>query len=135
MNARITDLVLELSRRCRASEEKIMNAAGLTPAEYLGLSVIDPAGEMSCRDLSSIMGLSPSRGSRVIRKLAEKGFLSAREGKDRRYLIVALAEKGKSTRQLIERLKNDCEKKIGKKLTAKRRAIVTESINGLLEVI
>jgi len=135
MDKRITDLILQLSRRCRANEEKIMESAGLSPAEYQGLSVIDPVKEMPCRDLSALMGLSPSRGSRVIRKLAEKGFLTAREGQDRRYLIVALADKGKKTRMLIEQLKDECEKKLGTRLTEAGRENIEGSLLELLAVI
>ncbi len=92
---RIIDLVIALKHSCLMKEDSIREEFELSPAEYRGILSIKQGEIVKGSELSEKMGLSVSRGSRVIEKLTQKGYLK-RTGNsdDRRCLTIALADKG-----------------------------------------
>ena len=80
MNNRIIDLIIELKKKCSIKEEDIQQEFDLTHAEYRGVVCIEPGEKVMCTDFSLRMQLSPSRGSRIIEKMIEKGFITETTG-------------------------------------------------------
>jgi MarR family transcriptional regulator, organic hydroperoxide resistance regulator len=70
----LLDLIYRLKAGCIASEWRIMEETGLSPAEYNGIAAIAPRESISGNALSQKMGLSPSRASRVIDKMVKNGY-------------------------------------------------------------
>ncbi len=95
MNKGIVELIFELKFTCQAKEESIREELKLSPSEYRGLFSINPGEVKSCMQMSEMMGLSKSRGSRVIDKLIEHGYLTEAKGDDdKRIYNVKLTVKG-----------------------------------------
>lgn len=133
---KVTDLIFEIKNKCLLSEEKIMADYRLSPAEYRGLMAINPGETVTCRELSEKMGLSPSRGSRVIFKMIKNGYIKQwASSSDRRCLFVSLDEKGAIIRKEINRARIECEGQIESRLSARDMELIVNSLNKLITVL
>ena len=118
MNKRVVDFIFELKSSCSEKELNIRDKLKLSPAEFRGLLAMTPKSITPCSTLSKKMGLSISRGSRVIEKLLKNGYLKEEKSRDdRRVLNVQLAKKGIKTREKISDMLNECEQTILKKMS------------------
>jgi len=133
---KVIDLIFEVKEKCLLNEEDIMAANKLSPAEYRGLLSIDPGETITCKALSEKMGLSPSRGSRVIFKLIKNGYIKQKVSfEDRRCLFVSLDEKGAVIRKKIEVARAECENQIESRLSSDEMKFVVNSLNKLIMVL
>jgi len=132
----LIDMIEQLKSRCIRNELLIMEEANLSPAEYNGISVLDPEERVCGNTLSRKMNLSPSRASRVIDKLVRSGYL-IREGDalDRRRCTISLAEKGILIKKRIEEIKKDCENRVITRLTDQEMKYFTRSLKKINEVL
>lgn len=122
MAERIIDLIINMKSLCLEKEESIRLEFDLSPAEYRGILAMKPGEPCNCNALSNNMGLSVSRGSRVVEKLIKNKYLAQEVSKqDRRNIILKLAPKGIRARKKIEEMLSECEKTIRKKLSAEEK--------------
>jgi len=122
MPDRIIDLILGIKGKCLDKEESIRQEFKLSPAEYRGILAMTPGQPCNCNALSKNMGLSVSRGSRVVEKLIKHKYLEQKISKeDRRNVILKLAPKGTRVRKKIEVVLNECEQTIQKKLSVSEK--------------
>ena len=136
MSKKMFELIITLMKKCQLTEEKIRKDFGLSTAEYNGLLAINKNEKMLCRTFSDKMGLSKSRGSRVIERLTRKGYLKgdAIPG-DRRTLQISMTRKGVALKRQIENKMDECESKILSKLSAKEQADVRGALEMLAEIM
>jgi DNA-binding MarR family transcriptional regulator len=132
MSKKMFELIITLMKKCQLTEEKIRQDFGLSTAEYNGLLAINANEKMLCRTFSIKMGLSTSRGSRVIDRLTRKGYLKGEAiPGDRRTLQISMTRKGRVLkRQIVEKM-DECENKMLSSLSAKQRA----DVRGALEIL
>ena len=129
------DEILELKKRCNFSDE-IGLAFNLTLGEVACISIIAQHKTLSSKDLSSLMDLSPSRGSRVISRLIAREFIVGKpDENDRRYLSLFLTEAGKKCNLAIQQEKKCCEERILAELTLEQKTAVINGLNILLQVL
>jgi DNA-binding MarR family transcriptional regulator len=77
------------------------------------LGVISPGEQVSAGVLADRMGLSPSRASRIITGLREKGYIAeVLDENDRRSVSISLTAAGTRIVQDIEKKKGECERKL-----------------------
>lgn len=109
----LLDLLQAVQDKFSAEEKNIRRDLRLSPAEYKGLNVISPEEEITCREFSRRMGLSISRGSRVIDRLTRNRYLS-RSGciADRRCKNLRLTQTGSAHRNEIDVRRHAYEKRI-----------------------
>jgi DNA-binding MarR family transcriptional regulator len=118
MEKGIINLIFDLKFSCLSKEERICKEMKLSPAEFRGILSIKEDESIPCNILSHAMGLSVSRGSRVINKMLVSGYLSEnRTADDKRVVNVKLTAKGTKTRKLILKELKDCENIIFKNLS------------------
>lgn len=133
---RLFDLIEQLKSRCIRNELIIMEEANLSPAEYNGISALEPEERVCGNVLSRKMNLSPSRASRVIDKLVRNGYLVREDDAvDRRRCTISLAEKGVRVKKRIEEIKRDCERRVTTSLTDREKEYFTRSLKKLNEVL
>jgi DNA-binding MarR family transcriptional regulator len=132
MDRCLFELILAVKRKCQCNEEQIQEQLGLSAAEFHGLMVLDGRQAVLGGEFAERMGLSPSRGSRVLNKLVTDGLVKAVLGaKDRRSISISLTDRGtRMKRQITEHMKA-CESRICGKLN---RADV-EQVRGALELL
>ena len=136
MSNELFTLMIMVVKHCSLSEEKIRKEFKLSLAEYNGLLALENGEKVLCNVFSKKMGLSPSRGSRVINRLIDKGYLRGnRLLNDKRGLIVSLSRKGKAIKAKLAQRMSECERKILKHLSAKKRKEVKEALRILAEVM
>ena len=129
MNKSIIDLIIELKKGCMEDEEHIRTICNISFAEYKGIMEIDIEERMTCNALAKKMGLSPSRGSRIIDNLVRKGYLLRMVNPaDRRSFVVSLSFKGAKIRKQIKQERNNCEKRIIKSFSEKEMESIKEGL-------
>jgi DNA-binding MarR family transcriptional regulator len=125
-----------LKQKCTYIEEKICLEVDLSYREIVGLGSLKKNEKSDCNTFASIMGLSVSRGSRVIDNLILKGYLSRKTADlDRRAVEITLTEKGLDCKKRIETLKKKCEKQIESNMSEAQRKIVREGLKTLDEIL
>jgi len=113
MSRRFFELILSIKRKCQCNEEQIQEQLGLTAAQFHGLIVLDEGTEIGGCEFARRMGLSVSRGSRVLSSLTNAGYIAARvRADDRRAIQVALTDKGRRMKGRIADRMTDCESRI-----------------------
>jgi len=129
MQKKLVDLIIELKKGCMEDEKQIRTLCNISLAEYQGIMEINATERITCNILSKKMGLSPSRGSRIIDGLVRKGYLlRTTNPEDRRSFILSLSSKGVKIKDDIERERNNCEKRIREKLSTKEVNLIKEGL-------
>ena len=130
------DLIFQLKSSCQAKEEKIRQDLNLSPAEFRGILAIIPGSEIPCNILAKKMGLSISRGSRVIDKLLNNSYLKGRKNeKDHRITTVTLSQKGVSVQKKIHQILEDCEHTILKSMDRNELKALENSLIKLSDIL
>ncbi len=125
---RLIDSIIELKVRCRF-EEEIGEECRLAPREVTCLGVIAPGEGISAGVLAARIGLSPSRASRIITGLREKGCIAeAFDENDRRSVSISLTAAGVKIVRDIERKKDECEKRLLGGFTPKQLAEIQKGL-------
>ena len=136
MHKRIVDIIFELKSGCLEKEEYIREKLKLSPAEFRGILAILPEQIIPCNILSHKMGLSFSRGSRVVSKLMKNGYLKeVKIDGDRRVMNVTLAQKGIKIREKIGIKLDDCEKMIIEKITKDEKKFLINSLEKITGIL
>lgn len=136
MKEEVLDLIYRLKAGCIASEMRIMEEIGLSPAEYNGIAAINAGECISGSAVSRKMQLSPSRGSRVIDKMVKNGYLVRKNDEaDRRKCTVTLAPKGVDIKEKIDTLKLHCDTRIRERLSEKEMEAFTDAMKKVVDVI
>jgi len=129
MEKNIVDLIIELKKGCMEDEKQIRTLCNVSLAEYKGIIEINATERITCNILSKKMGLSPSRGSRIIDGLVRKRYLlRTTNPEDRRSFVLSLSSKGVKIKDDIERERNNCEKRIREKLSTKEFDLIKEGL-------
>jgi DNA-binding MarR family transcriptional regulator len=129
MSLKFFEIVLRIKRSCVETEDRIRSEFGLTEAECNGLLAIGPEERIAGAEFSARMGLSPSRGSRVLSRLAKKGLLcSVTPDGDRRSLVISMTPAGARTRRSLEERMEACGRGLLEKLSPAERRRVEASL-------
>ncbi|MBN1760058.1 MAG: winged helix-turn-helix transcriptional regulator [Chitinispirillaceae bacterium] len=136
MANRIIDLIVALKHKCSIREEDIQQEFSLSQAEYHGVVVMESGEKITCSEFSERLGLSPSRGSRIIGKMMEKGFINYDSiPGDRRAHSLSLTPKGKRVKIKVEQKKDECEKTIREHYSEQQAGELKTTLTGLLEAL
>lgn len=123
------DTILDIGRQCLLQRQELSTEADITPVDFAVIEAIRPGEKLSCKDLADTMDLSSSRCSRIVDRLQNEGYLERRQnGDDRRAIEVSLTEKGCALRENIERLKEECEKRILSNMNEREMSTVKEGM-------
>lgn len=132
----LIDLIFRLKASCMADELDIMLESGLSPAEFHGLEALEPGERVAVSIVAKKMSLSPSRTSRVVEKMVQKGFIVREtDPEDRRRCTVYLDKKGMEVKKQIQRQKMKCEEYIQKKLSPEDIRTLSVSLKKLIDIM
>lgn len=107
------ELILSIKRKCQANEDRIQEEMGISQAEFNGLLVLNPDEALPGAEFAQRMGLSPSRGSRVLTKLMDSGYVNTEfKPGDRRSVSISLTNDGVSIKSRIYDRMQECETRI-----------------------
>lgn len=129
------DKILEFREMCRL-EGEIGKDCGLSSREIRCILTVAQQGVLSSKDLSRLVDLSPSRGSRVIGHLVDRGLIQVHQNdQDRRSVELSLTEEGKKCRRKIEEDKARCEARLLASLTEEERELVQNGLDLLMKAL
>ena len=135
MEENLVDLIIELKKSCMEDEKQIRTLCNVSLAEYKAILEIKTTERITCNILSQKMGLSPSRGSRIIDGLVRKGYLlKTTNPEDRRSFVLSLSSKGAKIRKQIEQERNNCEKRIREKLSTEELELIKEGLELVIKI-
>ena len=129
MEEKLIDLIIELKKGYMEDERQIRTLCKVSLAEYKAILEIKTTEIITCNVLSEKMGLSISRGSRIIDSLVRKGYLLRRENpEDRRSFVLSLSSKGTEIKKQIEQERNNYEYRIRKNLSVREVKLIKEGL-------
>jgi DNA-binding MarR family transcriptional regulator len=136
MKKNVIEVIFALKSKCCSKEDKIREELKLSPAEFKGIISIEPGVIVPCKVLSQKMGLSVSRGSRVIEKLMKSGYMEeVKTNGDRRVVNITLTKKGINIQKKIMKILQDCEHKILKNFSKPELESLIASLAKVSEVL
>ena len=136
MAKRVYEQIIAIRKKCQETEDKIRAELDLTLAEYKGLLALKPEEKIFAANFSSMMQLSPSRGSRVIERLIHRDFIKLDPvPNNRRSIHVSLTAAGIQMQKKIDRKMQECEEKVLSQLSNKQVKDIHKSLELLLEVL
>lgn len=131
----VIDDILVLNSKCRISEE-IGNEYQLGAKEIECITAIGRKATMHSNSVASCIALSPSRSSRILKRLTDRGFIeSIHDSVDRRYVNLRLTEEGQSCYRALEKRKQECERRLFAGLDTSEQRTVREGLHLLLNII
>ena len=130
----LTGLIRTIRDCCQRHEEEMCFKLSLNTSQFTCLLAIpDPNGELSIQQIASIMGLSPSRTSRIVDSLVRTGLLVRRTmDSDRRTQLIVLTSAGQEKWQAVHKLLAECEEKLLAQLPPPRSQELAETLQKLL---
>ena len=129
MEEKLIDLIIELKKGYLEDEKQIRTLCKVSLAEYKAVLEINKTERITCNVLSEKMGLSISRGSRIIDSLVRKGYLLRMENpEDRRSFVLSLSSKGTEIKKQIEQERNNYEYRIRKNLSVREVKLIKEGL-------
>jgi DNA-binding MarR family transcriptional regulator len=135
-NVSITDLIYSIKQKCILNDDMIRSKTPLSPSEYRAVISLNPDDQISSASFSERLGLSPSRGSRVIDKMVANGFIRRDTLKgDRRAQVISLAPEGIDLKNQINKMMCDCEDKIRKQMTDSEYENTESSLRRLVSIL
>jgi DNA-binding MarR family transcriptional regulator len=127
------DLIRRISHKCREREDRVKRKFALSPAEYEALISLQGRERVTCREFSSRMRLSVSRGSRIIDKLYSRGLIQRTDlDTDRRCKNIWLTDKGKKVRDAIRQKMSACENQLTSVFSAAELRSLKQSLRRVL---
>ncbi|MBN1600460.1 MAG: MarR family transcriptional regulator [Chitinispirillaceae bacterium] len=136
MKTLITDLIHVLKEKCVINDDMIRSKTPLSPSEYRAVLSLNPDDQISSASFSDRLGLSPSRGSRVIDKMVANGFIRRDTlSNNRRAQVISLAPEGLNLKKQINQLMFDCEEKIKVQMTDSEYANAEKSLKQLISIL
>ncbi len=130
----LTGLVRTMRDCCQRQEGEMCRKLGLSPSQFACLLAMpEQAGEFNVHEVAEVMGLSPSRASRIIDSLVRGGLFSRRTlDRDRRAQLVALTPAGRERWQEAHRLLAECERRLLAHLPPRRKQELAETLKELI---
>lgn len=136
MERRLFKLIIQIRKKCLQTEERIRAELNLTLGEFNGLLCIEPGEKVSGAAFSSRMGLSPSRGSRVISRMLESGYIELEQvPDDRRAVEASLTEQGVSMQKRLFGRMGECEERILSKLEKAQAGEIRKALGKLVDAM
>jgi DNA-binding MarR family transcriptional regulator len=134
MSEDIFNLIVKLKLNKTLNQEHIRMICNLSIAEYRGIMAQKNGAEMTCQEMAQIMGLSPSRSSRVIENLVQKGYFIRRISRhDRRSVAVTLSNKGREVKKEIKKNREQLEQDLESNFSDDEMNMIRHSLRMLLD--
>jgi DNA-binding MarR family transcriptional regulator len=130
----LTGLVRAIRDCCQQKENMLCKDLRLTRSQFACLLALpEPTAELNVHQVSTAMGLSPSRACRVVDSLVKRGLLMRHAlDSDRRIQQVTLTAAGKKKWQQAQKLLDECEAKLLGQLPAERIQELAETLKTMI---
>lgn len=132
----LAELIYQLRCKCISRHEMIREETELSPVEYRVINALSDKDLFTGVEFAKLLSLSPSRSSRVIEKMSEKGYLKVtKSSEDKRLMTIGLGDKGQSVKKQIEKEMDECNKRLEGLLPKSDRIKISETLKGLIDIL
>lgn len=132
----LREVVRVLERRLGILNESDMSCCGVTMAQCHALVEVGRAKNLSLKELSEILGLDSSTTSRTVNNLVTLELVTRNnDAQDRRYVSIALTEKGDALFRSIEDKMNRRFAQIYAQIPDEKSEAVVESLRLLIQAM
>lgn len=132
----LAELIYQLRCKCISRHEVIREETELSPVEYRVIIALSENDQLIGVEFAKLLNLSPSRSSRVIEKMSDKGFLKVTKSReDKRLMTIGLGEKGKALKKQITNEMNACNTRLEELLPESERVKISETLKGLIDLL
>lgn len=130
-------LVRTMRDCCQRQEGEMCRKLGLTPSRFACLLAMpEQAGELNIHEVAEVMGLSPSRASRIVDSLVREGLLDRQTTvNDRRKQHLTLTSAGRAKWHKAHMLLMECEQKLLSQLSAHRSRDLEEALKTVINAL
>ncbi len=134
MDDRLIDQIIAFKKKCNL-DERIGSRFNLSNRDVSCLYFLS-SSEMNSKDLAAGIGVSPSRGSRLVNQLINRGFITVQsDSHDRRNQLLRLSSEGEECLAALESEKEACEKLLTDQLEGDQLEMVRKGINLLMRLV
>jgi DNA-binding MarR family transcriptional regulator len=131
---RLIGLVRAMRDCCQRQEGEMCDKLSLTASQFACLLAMPDTGELTIHQIGNVMGLSPSRASRITDSLVRGGLLDRKTmTHDRRQLQLTLTEKGRQKWQTAHMLLQECEQKLLKHMSGQNSRELEETFRTVIK--
>ncbi len=131
---RLIDQIIAFKKKCNL-DERIGSRFNLSNRDVSCLYLLSTS-EMNSKDVAAGIGVSPSRGSRLINQLINRGYLTVKpDSNDRRNQLLRLSSAGKRCLSALEKEKEACEKLLTEQLEGEQLEMIRKGINLLMRLV
>jgi DNA-binding MarR family transcriptional regulator len=135
-SAKMMDLIFRLKSKCIENETEIMKESQLSRSEFNGIERLNAGELISGKLFSEKLDLSPSRASRIVERMVQKGFLVRNfDSSDRRKCQIALSDKGLKVKRQIKQMRSSCERKFEKMFSPQEIESFSQSIKKTIKIL
>lgn len=132
--SRLGVLLNEVAAVCRFRSERVLEAHGLRPRQFLLLAVLRDEGGTSQQALGQLLNMDRTSTMQAIQALADAGLVAREDDPaDRRVYRVSLTERGGSVLDTVERELTEEEEQIIAPLPATARAEFVSQLRTILD--
>lgn len=136
MQINIIETIMHLSDICYSLNEDTLRDQDVSRPESFIILSINPGESITSNELAVRNRLSPSRISRIVDHMVEKGLLVRIEDPgDRRFIHLSLSTEGIKKHKTLAKLKNQCEQKIRAELQGDEYNTVARGLDILTNVM
>ncbi len=133
MNRNIIETILKINNYCLSERQKKEILSDLSAKEAEIVISINPEEQISSTDLASRNDLSPSRMSRIVDKLCQKGYCIRHSSEqDRRAIEISLSKTGLEQREILIRHSMACEENLRAHLNPEELKTVQDALDILI---
>ncbi len=117
---------------CHRQEREMCRKLKLTASQLACLLALPERAGFNVNQAAEVMGLSPSRASRVVDSMVRLGLLNRQApGSDRRTQLLVWSAAGRKKWQAARKLLLECEQKLRSKLTTQDSRELAEALKSL----
>ena len=132
----LANLTFNLLAQCQEKEVRLANNHHLTQAEFRCLRLFDTDESVNNKKIAERMNLSPSRLTRIIDGLVEKGYINREiDPNDRRNMRVMLSRRGRQLVNQLNRAYVDIHNEILEEIDSQQHEPLITAMQHLLEAL
>ncbi|MHB1688388.1 MAG: MarR family winged helix-turn-helix transcriptional regulator [Ignavibacteriaceae bacterium] len=133
---KLAELTFSLLGSCQEKELRLAQSYGLTQVEFRCLRLFGLNDSLNNKGIAKKMNLSPSRLTRIIDGLVEKGYVIRNINKiDRRNMLLDLSGKGKALVGQLNKTYVDVHKEILGDIDEKQHQPLLAAMSNMLEAL
>lgn len=127
-------LILGAQREGNRVLAGLLAPLGLTPSQAEVIGCLNQGGEMSLRDLGSLLVCESGSPSRLVDTLVQRGIVERRaDARDRRHVTLHLSAEGRRLAEDIKAVEANLYDWLVQRLDAQSLAALIEPLRGVLE--